>query len=72
MATRTRKFSWLVVEQTYKSAVIKAETEREAIDMFQNIAYYGSEKQKQALEDSTAYEVEAHEYDCPRPKRKRK
>jgi hypothetical protein len=72
MATRTRKFKWLVVAQTYKSAVIVAETESQAIDVFHNIEYNGSARAKQALEDSTAYEVEAHEYDLPRTKQKRK
>jgi len=71
MATRTRKFKWLVVAQTYKSAVIVAETESQAIDVFHNIEYNGSDRAKQELEDSTAYEVEAHEYG-PVPKRKRK
>lgn len=61
MATRTRKFKWLVVAKTYKSAVILAETESQAIDVFHNIEYNGSPKAKQALEDSSAYEVEANE-----------
>jgi len=71
MATRTRKLKWLVVSQTYQTAVIIAETESQAIDVFHNIESNGSARAKQALEDSTAYEVEAHEYD-PVPKQKRK
>ena len=70
MATRTRMFKWLVVAQTYKSAVIVAETESQAIDVFHNIEYNGSDRAKQALEDSTAYEVEAHEQIPLKRKRK--
>ena len=70
MATRTRKFKWLVVSQTYKSAVIIAETESKAIDVFHNIEYNGSARARQALEDSTAYEVEAHEQHPVKQERK--
>lgn len=67
MATRTRKFLFRVVGQTYQSLDILAESEEQAIDLFHNVGQM-SNKVKQTLEDNTSYEVEAYEL---HPKRKR-
>lgn len=61
MATRTRKYLFRVVGQTYQSLDILAESEQHAIDLFHNAQYQGSAKLKQTLEDNTSYEVEAYE-----------
>ena len=68
---KAKKFLFRVVAQTYQSMDILAQDERTAIDLFHNIAYNGSDRVKQALEDSTSYEVEAYEV-SRKPKRPKK